>query len=175
MVESGIGDGCEFRLSHLPAAGDPETVAGLLPAPALAGAPDRETESEKKACSTLAGGPSIMKAQRELKKDRAARWSDEQIWKTNRNIGRAFDFEKQARFSAAGWPEIGVFALRTVLEESADTKPARAGAAVSRHGQAISSRSYNTIRQIDPLDAKAARLGKVPPPGPSMKMADDPG
>src|SRR5437660_12769938 len=64
---------------------------------------------------------------------------------------------------AAGWPEIGVFALRTVLEE----KPTDAkilhelgrlyhDLGESEHAVEI----YNKLSELDPTDAEAARLGK---------------
>ena len=64
---------------------------------------------------------------------------------------------------AAGWPEIGVFALRTVLEEKPrDTKILHElGRLYHELGQSEQGvEVYNKISEIDPLDAEAVRLGK---------------
>src|SRR6266849_1627711 len=64
---------------------------------------------------------------------------------------------------AAGWPEIGVFALRTLLEENPrDVKLLRElGQLYHQTGQSDDEvEVYNRITEIDPLDAAALRLGK---------------
>ena len=64
---------------------------------------------------------------------------------------------------AAGWPEIGVFALRTLLEENPrDVKLLRElGQLYHQTGQNEEEvEIYTRITEIDPLDATALRLGK---------------
>src|SRR6266404_1166989 len=64
---------------------------------------------------------------------------------------------------AAGWPEIGVFALRTLLEENPrDVKLLQQlGQLYHQTGQSEEEvEVYNRITEIDPLDAAALRLGK---------------
>jgi tetratricopeptide (TPR) repeat protein len=64
---------------------------------------------------------------------------------------------------AAGWPEIGVFALRTLLEDNPrDVKVlhelGRLHHELGEHEQEVEI--YNQITEIKPLDAEALRLGK---------------
>src|SRR6266481_3273448 len=64
---------------------------------------------------------------------------------------------------AAGWPEIGVFALRTLLEE--DPRDVKVLHELGRlhHELGESDREveiYNQIIEVNPLDAEALRLGK---------------
>jgi tetratricopeptide (TPR) repeat protein len=63
----------------------------------------------------------------------------------------------------AGWPEIAVFALRTLLEEDPrDLKVLHElGQLYHQTGQSDEEVTvYNRITEIDPLDANALRLGK---------------
>ena len=73
---------------------------------------------------------------------------------------------------AAGWPETGVFALQTLLEENArDTKLLHELARLY-HELGESEREveiYNRISAIDPADAAAMRLGKDASARDSMK------
>ena len=64
---------------------------------------------------------------------------------------------------AAGWPEIAVFALQTLLEEKArDTELlhelGRVYHELGENGKEVEI--YNRITEIDPLDAEASRLGR---------------
>lgn len=64
---------------------------------------------------------------------------------------------------AAGWPEVGVFALQTLLEKDAsDLKVLRElGQLYHELGQSDQEvEVYNRITEIDPLDVEALRLGK---------------
>jgi len=64
---------------------------------------------------------------------------------------------------AAGWPAIGVFALRTVLEEKpGDTKILHELGRLHRElGESDQEcEVYNKLSEIDPTDAEAIRLGK---------------
>jgi predicted Zn-dependent protease len=64
---------------------------------------------------------------------------------------------------AAGWPEVGVFALNTLLEENpSDVKVlhelGRLHHQLGQNDQEVEV--YNRITEIDPVDAEAVRLGK---------------
>ena len=64
---------------------------------------------------------------------------------------------------AAGWPEVAVFALRTLLEDNPrDVKVLRElGRLHHRLGQSDQEvEIYTRISDIDPLDAEALRMGK---------------
>ena len=104
-----------------------------------------------------------MKAQREIKK--APQRAVEMIEK----VLEEEPYHRQANLTlkeaavAAGWPEIGVFAIRTLLEEHPrDVKLLRElGQLYHQTGQSEEEvEIYNRITEIDPLDAAALRLGK---------------
>src|SRR5438270_95000 len=104
-----------------------------------------------------------MKAQREIKK--APQRAVEMIEK----VLEEEPYHRQASLTlkeaavAAGWPEIGVFALRTLLEEHPrDLKLLHElGQLYHQTGQSDEEvEIYNRITEIDPLDAAALRLGK---------------
>ena len=115
---------------------------------------------------------SIMKAQRELKKDpKRAVELIEKILEEEPYNRQANLILKQAAL-AAGWPEIGVFALRTVLEEKpGDAKIlhelGRLHHDLGESDQAVEI--YNKLSEIDPTDAEALRLGKDAAARASMK------
>ena len=115
---------------------------------------------------------SIMKAQRELKKDpKRAVEMIEKILEDEPYNRQANLVLKQAAL-AAGWPEIAVFALQTLLEEKArDTKILHElGRLYHELGESDKEvEIYNRITEIDPLDAEAARLGKDASARASMK------
>ena len=105
----------------------------------------------------------VMKAQREIKKD--PKHAVEMLEK----VLEAEPYNRQANLVlkeaavAAGWPEIGVFALRTLLEETPrDVKVlhelGRLHHELGEHEQEVVT--YNQITAINPLDAEAIRLGK---------------
>ncbi len=105
----------------------------------------------------------VMKAQREIKKD--PKHAVEMLEK----VLEAEPYNRQANLVlkeaavAAGWPEIGVFALRTLLEEDPrDVKVlhqlGRLHHELGEHEQEVVI--YNQITAINPLDAEAIRLGK---------------
>jgi tetratricopeptide (TPR) repeat protein len=113
-----------------------------------------------------------MKAQRELKKDpKRAVELIEKVLEEEPSNRQANLVLKQAAV-AAGWPEIGVFALQTILEEKArDTKILHELARL-HHDLGESDKEveiYNRISEIDPIDAEAARLGKDASARASMK------
>jgi tetratricopeptide (TPR) repeat protein len=109
--------------------------------------------------STLA----VMKAQREMKKapqraiEMIERVLEEEPYNRQANL-----VLKEAAVGR-GWPEIGVFALRTLLEENPrDVKLLyELGQLHHQMGQSPEEvEVYNRIAEIDPLDANALRLGK---------------
>ena len=130
-------------------------------------------KSEKRALFNISTAAlSIMKAQRELKKDpKRAVEMIEKVLEDEPYNRQANLVLKQAAV-AAGWPEIGVFALRTVLEEKPrDTKILHElGRLYHELGESDKEvEVYNQITEIDPLDAEAARLGKDASARASMK------
>jgi tetratricopeptide (TPR) repeat protein len=105
----------------------------------------------------------VMKAQREVKKapQRAVEMMEKVL--ENEPYNRQANLTLKEAAVAAGWPEIGVFALRTLLEENPrDIKLLRElGQLYHQTGQNEEEvEIYNRITEIDPLDAAALRLGK---------------
>jgi predicted Zn-dependent protease len=114
----------------------------------------------------------VIKAQRELKRDpRRAVEIIEKILEGDPCHRQANLLLKQAAL-AAGWPEIAVFALHTLLEEEArDTKILHELGRV-HHELGESEKEaeiYHRITEINPLDAEAARLGRDASARASMK------
>jgi tetratricopeptide (TPR) repeat protein len=104
-----------------------------------------------------------MKAQREVRKD--PKRAMEMIEKVleDEPYNRQGNLVLKEAAVAAGWPEIGVFALRTLLEENPrDVKVLRElGRLYHDMGQSDQEvEIYNRISGIAPLDAEAVRLGK---------------
>src|SRR5581483_1846007 len=105
----------------------------------------------------------VMKAQREVKKEpKRAVELIEKVFEDDPYNKQANLVLKDAAI-AAGWPEIGAFALQTLLEENPkDTKLlhelGRVYYAMNDSDKAVEI--YNRISEIDPLDADALRLGK---------------
>ena len=113
-----------------------------------------------------------MKAQRQIKNDpkHAVEMLEKALEKEPYNR-RANLVLKEAAL-AAGWPEIGVFALRTLLEENPrDVKVlhelGRLYRQLGDHDQEVEI--YNQVTAINPLDAEALRLGKEASAHASMK------
>jgi tetratricopeptide (TPR) repeat protein len=105
----------------------------------------------------------VMKAQRHVKK--APLRAVEMIEKVleDEPYNRQANLVLKEAAVAAGWPEIGVFALRTLLEENPrDVKLLHElGQLYHAIGQSEQEvEVYNCITEIDPLDATALRLGK---------------
>jgi tetratricopeptide (TPR) repeat protein len=114
----------------------------------------------------------IMKAQREMKKDpkRAVELIEKIL--EDEPCNRQANLVLKEAAMASGWPEIGVFALRTVLEEKpADAKIlhdlGRLYHDLGESDQAVEI--YNKLSEIDPTDAEALRLGKDAAARASMK------
>lgn len=114
----------------------------------------------------------IMKAQRELEKDpkRAVELIEKVL--EDEPYNRQVNLVLKRAAVAAGWPEIGVFALRTVLEDKpSDAKIlhelGRLFQDLGESDQAVEV--YNKLSEIDPTDAEAVRLGKDAAARASMK------
>lgn len=119
--------------------------------------------SKKALFSVSTAALSVMKAQRELKK--GPKRAVEMIEKVleDEPYNRQANLVLKEAAVAAGWPEIGVFALRTLLEEkSGDTKIlhelGRLHHELGESDQEVEV--YNKLSEIDPTDAEALRLGK---------------
>ena len=118
----------------------------------------------KKSLFNISTAPiAVMKAQREIKKgpERAVEMIEKVLEEEPYNRQANLTLKEAA--VAAGWPEIGVFALQTLLEENPrDVKLLRElGQLYHQMGQSEQEvEVYNRITEIDPLDAAALRLGK---------------
>jgi predicted Zn-dependent protease len=121
-------------------------------------------KAAKKTFFNISTAPlAVMKAQREIKKD--PKRSVEMIEKVleDEPYNRQANLVLKEAAVAAAWPEIGVFALQTLLEENPrDVKVLRElGRLYHEMGQSDAEvEIYNRISAIDPLDAEALRLGK---------------
>jgi len=115
---------------------------------------------------------SIMKAQRELKNNpRRAAEMIEKVLEEEPYNRQANLVLKQAAL-AAGWPEVAVFAVQTLLEEKpGDTKILHElGRVYHELGESDKEvEVYNKIAEIDPSDVEAFRLGKDASARASMK------
>ncbi len=114
----------------------------------------------------------VMKAQRELKKDpKRAVEMMEKILEDEPYNRQANLLLKEAAV-AAGWPEIGVLALQTLLEEKPRDMKILHELGRLYHELGESDREveiYNRITEIDPTDSEALRLGKDASARASMK------
>src|SRR5204862_240063 len=114
----------------------------------------------------------VMNAQRKIKNDpkRAVEILEKALEKEPYN--RQANLVLKEAAVAAGWPEIGVFALRTLLEEnSRDVKVLHElGRLYHELGDSDQEEEiYNQITSINPLDAQVLRLGKDASARASMK------
>jgi tetratricopeptide (TPR) repeat protein len=104
-----------------------------------------------------------MKAQREIKKHpQRAIEMIEKVLEEEPYHRQANLVLKEAAL-AAGWPEIGVLALRTLLEENPRDTKLLHDLGRLYHDMEENEREmdvYNRIAEIDPLDAAALRFGK---------------
>ncbi len=128
--------------------------------------------AKKKFFNVSTASVSVMKAQREIKKD--PKRAVELIEK----ILEDEPYNKQANLAlkeaaaAAGWLETAVFALQTFLEENPRDTRVMHELARLYHDLGDSEREvevYNRISGIDPADAAAVRLGKDASARGSMK------
>lgn len=118
----------------------------------------------KKSFFNISTAPiAIMKAQREIK--RAPERAVEMIEKVleEEPYNRQANITLKEAAVAAGWPEIAVFALRTLLEENPRDVKLLHELGQLHHQMGESEQEvevYNRITEIDPFDATALRLGK---------------
>src|SRR5262249_26555426 len=122
------------------------------------------TRSEKKGFFNISTAPlTVMKAQRELKKDpRKAIDLIEKVLETNPYNPQANQLLKDAAI-AGEYPEIAIFALETLLEnDPRDVKVLhQLGQLYHQYEQSDKAvEIYNRIVEIDPLDLHAVKLGK---------------
>jgi tetratricopeptide (TPR) repeat protein len=123
-----------------------------------------KSKTAKRTIFNISTAPlALMKAQREVKKDpKRAIEMIEKVLEGEPYHRQANLLLKEAAVTA-GWPEIGVFALRTLLEENPrDAKVLRElGRLYHDLGKSDEEvEVYNRISEIYPLDAEALRLGK---------------
>jgi tetratricopeptide (TPR) repeat protein len=121
-------------------------------------------KAAKKAFFNISTAPiAVMKAQREIKKDpKNAVQMIEKVLEDEPYNKQANLVLKEAAV-VAGWPEIGVFALRTLLEEHPKDVKVLNELGRLYHDMGLSGEEveiYNEITAIDPLNAEALRLGK---------------
>ncbi len=122
------------------------------------------SKSAKKSFFNISITPmAVTKAQRQIKKDpkRAVEILEKVLEKKPYN--RQANLVLKEAALAAGWPEIAVFALRTLLEENPrDVKVLHAlGRLYHQLGDSDQEEEiYNQITAINPLEAEALRLGK---------------
>lgn len=132
-----------------------------------------KSKTAKERLFTISTAPiAIMKAQREMKKDpvRAVEMI-EKVLEDEPYNKRANLALKEAAV-AAGWLELGLFALETLLEENPrDEKLLRQLARLHKDlGEPEKEAEvYNRISEINPLDGDALRLGKDASARASMK------
>ena len=132
-----------------------------------------KNKSVKKSFFNISTAPiGAMKAHREIKKDpkRAVEMLEEVLEGDPYNC-QANLLLKEACV-AAGWPEIGVFPLRTLLEQNPRDEKVlhelgRLYHKLGDHENEV--KVYNQITAINPLDAQALRLGKDASARASMK------
>jgi tetratricopeptide (TPR) repeat protein len=132
-----------------------------------------KSKSAKKSFFNISTAPiAIMKAQREIKKD--PKHAIEMLEKVleEEPYNRQANLVLKEAAVTAGWPEIGVFALRTLLEENPRDIKVLHELGRLYHKLGESDREveiYNQISEINPLDAEALRLGKDASAHASMK------
>src|SRR5215510_9351152 len=132
-----------------------------------------KSKSARKSFFNISTAPiGVMKAQREIRKDpnRAVEMLEEVLEREPYN--RQANLLLKEAALAAGWPEIGVFALRTLLEEN--PRDVRVLHELGRLYHQLQDHEnevevYNQITAISPLDAQALRLGKDASARASMK------
>ena len=123
-----------------------------------------KSKSAKKSFFNISTAPiTTMKAQREIKKDpkRAIEMLEKVL--EEEPFNRQANLALKEAAMAAGWPEIGVFALRTLLESNPRDVKVLHELGRLHHELGESEQEvevYNQITKINPLDAEALRLGK---------------
>jgi predicted Zn-dependent protease len=115
---------------------------------------------------------SLMKARRELKKDpkRAVELIESVL--EDEPYNRQANLALKEAAVAAGWPQIGVFALQTLLEEKPNDAKILHELGRLYHDLGESDHEvevYDKLSGIDPTDAEAMRLGRDAAARASMK------
>jgi tetratricopeptide (TPR) repeat protein len=132
-----------------------------------------KSKSAKKSFFNISTAPiAVMKAQREIKRDPKHAIEMLEGVLADQPYHRQANLVLKEAAVAAGWPEIGVFALRTLLEENSRDVKVLHELGRLYHELGESDREveiYNQITEIDPLDAEARRLGKDASAHASMK------
>jgi tetratricopeptide (TPR) repeat protein len=123
-----------------------------------------KSKAAKRTIFNISTAPlAVMKAQREMKKEpKRAIEMIEKVLEEEPYHQQANLVLKQAAV-IAGWPELAVFALETLLEENPrDVKVLRELGRLHRDLEQSEQEVeiYNRISEIDPLDPEALRLGK---------------
>src|SRR6266487_3918769 len=132
-----------------------------------------KSKSAKKSFFNISTAPiAVMKAKREIKRD--PKRTIEMLEKVleEEPYHRQANLVLKEAAVTAGWPEIGVFALRTLLEENPRDVKVLHELGRLHHELGESDREvevYNQISDINPLDAVAIRLGKDASAHASMK------
>jgi tetratricopeptide (TPR) repeat protein len=132
-----------------------------------------KNKSAKKRFFNISTAPiSVMKAQREIKRDPKHAIEMLEGVLEDEPYNRQANLVLKEAAVAAGWPETGVFALRTLLEENPRDIKVLHELGRLYHDLGESDREvevYNQIGEINPLDAEALRLGKDASAHASMK------
>jgi tetratricopeptide (TPR) repeat protein len=132
-----------------------------------------KNKSAKKSFFNISTAPiAVMKAQLEIKRDpeRAIEMLEKVLEEEPYN--RQANLVLKEAAITVRWPEIAVFALRTLLEENPRDVKVLHELGRLYHDLEESEREvevYNQITEIDPLDAEALRLGKDASAHASMK------
>jgi tetratricopeptide (TPR) repeat protein len=132
-----------------------------------------KNKSVKKSFLNISTAPiAVMKAQREIKRDpkRAIEMLEKVLEEEPYN--RQANLVLKEAALAADWPEIGVFALQTLLEENPRDVKVLHELGRLYHQLGENDREvevYSRITEIDPLDAAALRLSKDASARASMK------
>jgi tetratricopeptide (TPR) repeat protein len=132
-----------------------------------------KSKAAKKSILNISTAPiAVMKAQREIKKDpkRAVELLEEVF--TTEPLNKQANLALREAAVTAGWPEIAVFALETLLEENpSDVKLLHEmGRLLRSLGESEREvELYERISEINPRDAEALQLGKNAAARASMK------
>ena len=132
-----------------------------------------KSRAEKKSFFNVSTAPiAVMKAQREMKKD--PRHAVEMIEKVleEEPFNRQANLVLKEAAVAAGWAEIGVFALQTLLEDKPRDTKILYELGRLYHSLGDSDKEvevYTKITEIDPLDSEALQLSKDASAHASMK------
>ena len=123
-----------------------------------------KSKAGRKSRFNLSTAPiALMKAQREMKKDPARAVELVEKVLEDEPYNRQANLTLKEAAVAAGWPDIGIFALRTILEDNPRDVKILHELGRLHHELGQNEKEveiYSRISEIDPLDAEALRLGK---------------